>query len=275
MKMHLLIIDPQNSFCHPGDQSTPKGELYVEGADQDMLRLAAFMDRVSPKIDDIHVTVDSHHLFDVAHPIYWKDSDGNHPQPFTIITHADVKAGTWKASVLSEQAWALEYTEKLESQPNKFPLCIWPPHCLIGTPGHNIYQPVLEQLHKWESETPGAIVDVVTKGSNYKTEHYGGLMAEVPDPGDPSTQLNTAPGSLIAVLQEVDIIVVAGEALSHCVATTLRQLIENFGVDNAKKLVLLEDCMSAVTGFEQAGNDFIAYAQSKGVRFENSTTFMV
>jgi nicotinamidase/pyrazinamidase len=265
MRLHLLIIDPQNDFCDPS------GSLYVPGADEDMKRLSDFINRISSKIDDIHVTVDSHHLFDVAHPMYWKDSSGNNPQPFTIITDADVKSGKWHASVESEREWSIKYTEGLSAQANKFPLCIWPYHCIIGSPGHNIYPPIFDSLSKWEKEQV-AISDIVTKGSNYKTEHYGGLMAEVVDPDDPGTQLNT---SLIQTLQTADMIVCAGEALSHCLATTLTQVIENFGDDNAKKLVLLEDCMSPVPGFEKAADDFIVYAKSHGVKFEKSTQFMV
>lgn len=264
MKMHLLIIDPQNDFCDPN------GSLFVPGADQDMQRLSDFMERVNHKIDDIHVTVDSHHLFDIAHPMYWKDSSGSNPQPFTIITSEDVKSGKWHPSVESEKTWALLYTENLASQDNKFPLCIWPPHCLIGSPGHNLYQPIYEAITNWE-KSEVAITDIVTKGSNYKTEHYGGLMSEVPDPDDPGTQLNTA---LIQTLQTADLIVCAGEALSHCLATTLTQIIENFGDENAKKLILLRDCMSPVPGFEDAADNFIKYAIDHGVRFENSTQFM-
>lgn len=37
-KIHLLIIDPQNDFC------SPDGSLYVHGAEQDMQRLADFID---------------------------------------------------------------------------------------------------------------------------------------------------------------------------------------------------------------------------------------
>jgi len=265
MKLHLLIIDPQNDFCDP------KGALFVPGADQDMKILAEFMNRVSAKIDDIHVTMDSHQDFDIAHPIYWKDSSGNNPQPFTIITATDVKSGKWRASSVSEQSWALEYVEKLEAQSNKFPLCVWPTHCVIGSNGFGIFPAVLESMRKWAVEEV-AVLDIVTKGSNYKTEHYGGLMAEVPDQNDPGTQLNTA---LIQTLQSADMIVCAGEALSHCLATTLTQVIDNFGDENAKKLVILEDCSSPVPGFEKAADDFINYAKSHGVRFEKSTHFMV
>jgi hypothetical protein len=39
--------------------------------------------RLAPKLDDIHVTLDSHRLVDIAHPIWWRDSSGANPDPFT------------------------------------------------------------------------------------------------------------------------------------------------------------------------------------------------
>ena len=80
MKIHLLIIDPQSDFC------SPNGALFVPGADQDMLRLSKMVDRISGKIDEIHVTMDSHHEVDIAHPIFWINSKGEHPDPYQIIS---------------------------------------------------------------------------------------------------------------------------------------------------------------------------------------------
>ena len=63
-RVHLLIIDPQHDFC---DKS---GALFVQGADEDMkVRLPKMITRLGAKLDDIHVTLDCHHLIDVAHPI--------------------------------------------------------------------------------------------------------------------------------------------------------------------------------------------------------------
>ena len=82
MQRELLIIDPQIDFCDP------KGALFVTGADRDVTRLAAMVRRLAPKLDNIHVTLDSHHFVDIAHPIFWKDGSGSAPTPFIIITAA-------------------------------------------------------------------------------------------------------------------------------------------------------------------------------------------
>ena len=207
-KIDLLIIDPQNSFCDP-KKSDFSGELYVKGADKDMERLAMMVRRIKSKIDDIHVTMDSHHYVDVAHPVFWKNSIGQHPDPFTIITSADVKNGIWNPTNLSWRKRMLEYVETLEKG-GKYPLCIWPPHCLIGSLGNNVFPVLFDALLEWEKDF--AMVDYVTKGSNVFTEHYSIFRAEVSDPQDPTTQINTR---LINTLMEADLIVIAEIGRAH------------------------------------------------------------
>jgi nicotinamidase-related amidase len=263
LKTHLIIIDPQNDFCDS------KGSLFVGGADKDMNKLSKMINRIGHKLDDIHVTMDSHHLIDVAHPIMWIDSKGNHPTPFTIITVNDLKSGKWTTTNPMFQSRMISYCETLEKN-SRYPLCIWPPHCLIGSWGHNIYPELYEAITKWE-ESCFAMVDYVTKGSNIWTEHYSAVQADVPDATDPGTMLNTR---LIQTLQEADIILIAGEALSHCVANTIRDIANNFGEENIKKFLLLEDCCSSVTGFDQLGIDFIKEMTKRGMKISKSTEFM-
>ena len=108
---------------------------------------------------------------------------------------------------------ALTYVQTLAKN-GRYPLCIWPPHCLIGSPGHAVMPELFAALLDWEQRF--ALVDYVTKGSNIWTEHYSAVQADVPDPADPGTQINTA---LIQTLLKADMIAVAGEAGSHCLAT--------------------------------------------------------
>ncbi len=132
MNIHLLVIDPQNDFCDPRD-----GSLFVPGADADMGRLSAMVDRLAPKIADVHVTLDSHHPVDIAHPVFWSDGSGAHPGPFTTITVADVESGRWTTTLPSARRRALEYLRALESG-GRYPHTVWPPHCIIGSAGHNV-----------------------------------------------------------------------------------------------------------------------------------------
>ncbi|EIJ43478.1 hypothetical protein BegalDRAFT_2636 [Beggiatoa alba B18LD] len=263
MNLQFLIIDPQNDFANP------KGNLFVAGADKDSERLAAMLKRHLDKIDDIHVTLDSHHWVDIAHPVFWVDSKGNHPAPFTTITVDDVQTGKWRTTQPNCQARALNYVQALKTG-GRYDLTIWPPHCLIGHYGHNVVDPIAKTLIEWENQL--AIVDMVTKGSNPWTEHYSAVQADVPDPEDPSTQLNTR---LISTLEDADLIALSGQALSHCVANTIRDIANNFGEANISKMVLIEDTTSPVSGFEALADQFLREMKGRGMRTAKSTEFLV
>lgn len=263
MKLEVLIIDPQKDFCDPN------GSLFVPGADEDMKRLSVLMSRLKNKIDDIHVTLDSHHLVDIAHPLFWIDSEGNHPNPFTLINIEDVKNGTYRTTNPQYQKRATDYVQGLKDN-DRYLLCIWPPHCLIGSEGYSIFPELYKELIGWEKTF--AMVDYVTKGSNLWTEHYSAVQADVPDPQDPGTMLNT---KLIETLEQADIIMLSGEALSHCVANTIRDIAKNFGDENIKKMVLIEDTTSSVPGFEQLGTDFVAEMKKRGMQTAKSTEFLI
>ena len=264
-KVDLLIIDPQNDFCDP------KGSLFVPGADQDIARLSKMLKRVSPRLNNIHVTLDTHHYFDIAHPIFWVDANGKHPgdYDFTVITLEDVKKGKWRATVPWMQDRATKYVETL-AKSGRYLLCVWPPHCLIGSWGTQVVPELWNNLTAWEKDSI-AFVDYVTKGSNFWTEHYSAVQADVPDPSDPSTQLNTA---LINMLKEVDVIGISGEALSHCVANTVRDIANNFGEDNIKKFVLITDTCSNVGSFEKLGEDFVKEMVARGMKTTTSDQFL-
>lgn len=266
-KIHLLVIDPQVDFCDP------TGSLYVPGAEKDMERLAAMVKRLGNKISQIHVTLDSHRVNDIAHPPFWKDSTGKHPAPFTLISVTDVANGKWTTSAPGLYAPALEYVKALEKG-GKFPLVIWPTHCLIGSRGTQVLPVLFDAITEWESVKATRYCNFVTKGSNPLTEHYSVFAAEVVDPSDPSTQLNT---DLIGLLADPDVtqILIAGEAKSHCVRNSLYDLIGNFpDPQYAHKMVILEDAMSSVPGFEKAGNDFFDDMKLKGVQFSNTVDFL-
>ncbi len=278
--VHLLLIDPQNDFCDipasalPVDPNsigaTPqpivRPALPVPGAHADMERLANFIDRAGGAMREIHVTLDTHNPIDIAHPAWWQDNQGNAPAPFTVIRAAEVRDGMWRARDPNQQAHSVNYVNALEAH-NKYLLVIWPEHVLLGSWGHNVHAAVKDALDRWARRAM-KLVNFVIKGTNPTTEHYSAIRAEVPDPNDPSTELNER---LIASLRQADDIIIAGEALSHCVANTVRDLADAVGPDGTKKLILLTDCASSVGGFEQLGRDFVAEMTARGMRTSLST----
>ena len=262
MNVQGLIIDPQRDFCDP-----QKGTLYVPGAETDMERLAALLRRIGTGVSALHVTLDSHHYRNIAHPVWWRDAAGDTPAPFTIISPQDIESGQWRAARAEDEIYSRDYVNALAAH-GRYPLCIWPYHCLIGTPGHAVTEELFPALTEWEAAT-GNIVNFVRKGENPRTEHYSAIRADVPDPNDPATQVNAA---LIQKLSQAEVIFVAGEALSHCVANTVRDLIDASG-DAAllQRLVLLTDACSSVTGFEDYADNFLAEMKHRGLQTAATT----
>ncbi|RDJ35529.1 MAG: hypothetical protein DWQ19_11985 [Crenarchaeota archaeon] len=289
--IQLVIIDAQNSFCKvvPQDeqQVVHDGELCVPGAWEDMNRVADMVKRLGKRLDDIHVTLDSHHLFHVAHPVWFRDSGGNHPNPFTIMraengkivgsttdssgqTHDVGEFTCFRPSVTKK---TLEYLESLQAA-KRYPHCIWPPHCLIGTPGHNVVPQLMDALLNWVVLKGDTIVDFVTKGSNPYVEHFSAVRAEVVDPADPSTQLNAA---FIQTLEEADEVLFAGEAGSHCLANTVRDIANSFNDSEdkfLKKCVLLTDGTSPVPGFEVYQDDFVKEMTGRGMKTTTTVDYL-
>ena len=270
----LLIIDPQNDFCDlpeswcptdpvSGTRAAPA--LPVAGAHADLLRLAAFIRDAGDRLDDITVTLDSHNRLHIAHPTFWQRGDGGDVAPFTAITAADVRAGAYRTRDAAAQARALQYVEALEAR-GRYVLMVWPVHCEIGSWGHGVHPAVRAAYNGWEVRQL-KVVRKVAKGSNLWTEHYSALQAEVPDPSDPDTLLNQG---LLGVLERADTLIVAGEAGSHCVKSTVEDLVDQLPGGRADRLVLLTDCMSPVGGFQAQHDAFLKGMAARGARLATS-----
>jgi len=258
----LLIIDPQNDFCNPGDKDGKnKGTLYVEGAEEDMNRLSNWITINRQELDFIGITLDNHHVNDIAHAEYWTDKEGNQPEPFTQITLKDVSEKKWLP--LFEPQKTAKYLKDLELQ-GEYPHLIWPTHCLIGSEGAAIYQPVMVSLEDWAKL--GTFYVVVQKGEYPFTEHFGAFKAQITDTSVPETQLNMR---FMEALNKYDTVYLSGEAKSHCVANSLKQILDELP-KLAKKIIILEDTMSNVTGFETLAEPIYKRAKEMGVKFSNT-----
>ena len=240
----LLIIDPQVDFV--------TGSLAVPGAVEDTARTIELLARNEDAFEKIYVTLDTHHATHIAHAGYWIAADGvTVPTPFTQISAEQVRTGVWRPRAATEAAWALEYCTRLEAK-GRFTLTIWPTHCLLGSPGHAVHPPLADALNAWATKRSKTI-SWVLKGQNNRTEMYSALKAEVELTDDPATSLNQP---LIDALAAHTQVAVCGQAKSHCVAETARDLLSGWPAGRAADIVLLTDAASPVVGFEAAATAF-------------------
>lgn len=277
--IHLLIIDPQNDFCDLPASYLPlnplntdqrlKPQLPVPGAHADMHRLAHFVRRAKTIISRITITLDSHHHVGIERPAMWRQRDGSPVSPFTQLSSDDVRQG--KFVLQDEQATqaALAYLDALEAA-GRYTHMIWPTHCEIGTWGHNIHADVLAACNVWEQHHGRPSAKVI-KGDNPYTEHYSALIAEVPDENDPRTQLNQR---LLDSLASADTLLVAGEAGSHCVKATLEHYAQHVAPELMQRVVMLTDCMSPITGFEEPYDAFLRDMQQRGAQLMTAAAWL-
>ena len=272
MKTQLLIIDPQNDFCdlpetwHPVDPieaSRTAPALPVPGAHADMQRLAALLRDAGAAFDAVTITLDAHHQLDIAHPAFWQQADGTQVLPFTTITAAQLLSGEFLPRDPLARPRCQSYLEALETS-SRYQLMVWPVHCEIGSWGHAVHADLRAAYQDWERRQLKTVRKIF-KGQNCWTEHYSALQAEVPLPDDPGTQLNT---ELLATLDQASMLLVAGEASSHCVKATVEHLAAH--LPDLQRIVLLTDCMSPVAGFERQQQQFFAAMQGLGMRLSTS-----
>jgi len=273
MTTELLLIDPQNDFCDLPELERPEGmepALPVPGAWQDMRRLALVLDSAGERIDGITVTLDSHPLVGIERPLLWETDDGQPVEPFTVISAEDLRQGRFRPAVAALQGddRVLNVLATLNSQGTPG-IMVWPAHCTIGTWGHQVVDPVAAALERWTGAWR-RLIRYVHKGSNPLTEHFGAFQADVVLADAPETDFNQG---LAKRLMRADTLLVAGEASSHCVAASIRQLLGR-APHMARRIVLLTDCMSPVTGFEEPAAEFFREMAERGVRAMTAAQWM-
>jgi nicotinamidase-related amidase len=262
VKRALISIDIQNDFHDITGASLP-----VTGASIDSVKIAEIVEKLNPTT--IFASMDSHYRLDISHPAWWVRADGSNVSPFTLITSDSIKNGEYNA--VMDPTGSLKYVEELEKN-GEFVHFIWPEHCIIGTGGHNLFPVFADALDKWSIRNK-KWVSFINKGVNPFTEHFGIFRANVPIANDPSSQINQG---VFVTLNDHDEILITGEARTHCVANSLRQMLQ-IAPNLAPKIIVLEDCMSDVGGlpsdFYAAVDKIYADAYAMGVKKARSTDF--
>ncbi len=168
-----------------------------------------------------------------------------------------------------DPARSTEYVKKLEVQAKKT-LTIWPYHTMIGNIGHALDQELWSAVF-WHSIARKSQPTFLTKGSVPQTEHYSIVQPEIPVPSHPMGGKNKV---FLDTLAEADMVIVAGEAESHCVLESVEDIVEDFGgqPDQLAKIFFLKDCTSPVV---HPDIDFHAIALRRFAEFERQGVNLV
>jgi nicotinamidase-related amidase len=230
-------IDCQVGFCTPG------ASLFVPGAVEDTTRVIDFLYRHLHRITGLAFSLDTHRAFQIFHPAFWRDEHGKHPAPLSTITHDDVRSGRF--TPIAHPKEALEYTKKLEAT-GRYVLTIWPYHTLLGGLSHALV-PSLMELSLFHALVRTSQTHFETKGTHAMTENYSVLSPEVKELG--GANVGGFNASFFRLLSSYERVYVFGQAKSHCVLSTLKDLqtqIEATDRSLIDKIYVLEDCMSPV-----------------------------
>ncbi len=287
-RIWLLLVDVQNTFCIPGFELFVAGRS-GRGAVNDNVRLCEFIYRNLGAITNISATMDTHLSQQVFHAIFFVDQEGNHPAPYTNIQASELKSGRWRFNpalaprfgITPEygQTMMIHYAEELQ-QKGKYALTIWPYHAMLGGIGHALVSAVEEVIY-FHSMARLTQPEFEVKGDRPFTEHYSVIGPEVTH-GPKGEKLGEHNVKFIETLKQVDALLIAGQAKSHCVAWTVSDLLDDIKASDpslAGKVYLLEDCTSPVVvpgaDFTDAGNEaFEKFAQA-GMHRVNSTEFEI
>lgn len=261
-KTLLLAIDVQQDFMEPA------GSLAVPGSQGDVARLTRWMYANLAKLSRVICSLDTHSIQQIFHADWWKDAAGNPPAPFTIITAEDVLAGIWLPRAGTEER-SLHYLQKLAEAGQK-QLCIWPYHCLEGTPGAALEGEFMKMLY-FHAAARNSKPLLLAKGQDPFTEMYGIIQAEY----DPS---NTVNQEVLDAVASHDAIYIAGEASSHCVLASVSQILAHYAErpDITSRITVLVDCMSPIAGFEEAtAAQFAKLRDTYGIQLCDSTDLIL
>ncbi|MHA1683199.1 MAG: hypothetical protein ACTSUE_19835, partial [Promethearchaeota archaeon] len=269
----LVIIDPQNDFL-----TLENSSLGVPGSVEDTDRLMKFISTHSCMIDRIVVSQDDHPHNHISLAGYWKDAKTG--EPFVVPTTVPAPS-FYKLQMLEDHTYmtlpmggsegddsqllvprdendnakTVEYFTWLEKN-HKSPPIIWPDHCVNGTFGQKVYAPLQAVLDNWEEST-NSKVEYVPKGVGRYTDAYSVFEPEWSPwklgKGTPTDRIAFNKKLASSITLESQKVIFAGQALSHCVQSSLKHYVEYLyemypnTVDPT--VYLLTDTTSPVPGF--------------------------
>jgi nicotinamidase-related amidase len=224
------------------------------GAVDDNQRLCRFIYHNLNHISQICPTLDTHQATQIFHSVFLINDQGEHPPAYTLITVDDIENGNWRLNPEAARSLGVgqsygeqhlrHYVHQLKAS-GKYDLTIWPYHAMLGGIGHALVSAVEEAIF-FHGMARYSQPDFQIKGQNPLTENYSALQPEILIDANGQT-LASKNSNFIKKLLKFDAIIIAGQAKSHCVASTVNDLLTEIMARDkslAKKVYLMEDCAS-------------------------------
>jgi nicotinamidase-related amidase len=242
----MVNIDIQQDFME-------NGALGVPGSHKDVERLTKFMYDNLQKITKVVSSIDTHIPQQIFFPCWWINAKGEHPNPYTVITWEDVDNDVWMPMYPTKSK---NYVYNLK-QLGKKELMIWNYHCIKGTSGCSLENQYANMVY-FHSITRRVTAEGLVKGQDPFSEMYGIFQPEY----DEKNTINIA---YLDLFQKYDKVIIAGQAKSHCVLSSIEQIAKYYEnrPDMTSKIYILEDCMSIIPGFEQSTEDVFKEFKNK------------
>ncbi len=212
-------------------------------------------------------SLDTHIPKQIFHPCWWINKDRKHPEPFTIISKEDIENKTWIPNNVDENK-SKEYVEKLSEMGKQ--LCIWPYHCLCGTEGATLENEFAKMVY-FHSIVRDTDNKMIKKGTDPYSEMYGIIKPEY-------SRTNNINKDVLDAIINYDEIYIVGEASSHCVLESVKQIVEYYKdrLEITKRIIILTDCMSPISGFEEMTiKEFEILNKEFGIRLISSKELKV
>ena len=334
----------------PFGQTSDSAGLPVPGASKDLDRLCEFLKTNPTAFKEIHISLDSHTKTHIGHIGFWTPTgytpEEVHPLPIPLETfyidstkqspNFDIfigdflgnpktppqKAYTYKKE-LQKVAYAYVYLmQEKRKKDSTIPIpCLWAEHCIIGSNGWNLYEPLKTTLE--ELKVKDIKINYHEKGTNDLVEMYSLFSAEVtfkdlfsinnpinfkffpklsltdlpeeyqlnytsPSVPEPNVNANTPNQkrnyatlfnrtmfyNLMGFNGENKVFV-CGEAKSHCVKTSLQDMIKNCGGKlKTQSIHLISDMTSGIPGFEEQTAKAYDIMAKKGMQIIDSSNIL-
>jgi len=284
VKVYMLTIDGANHFCREG------GALFIGnnvtgGPLGDCIRLTEWGYTYLPIIYGSIFSTDAHSTHQISTPSATLNRNGEPVEPNTLITAEAMASGEFvpNPDVVDmlkgkrDYDWLCKYRNYYSrelARTGKQPLFVWNEHCPVGGEGQAIVN-ILQEMRWFHAYARGRESWTHFKGRPLLAEAYSAVRPEVlfDHEGRPLTESDPNMAAelnanaylllhLLGILMEGGIIVVAGWASSHCVASTLETLLEEilkYNPEMAKQVYVLTDCTSPVVVRDPVGNTIIDF----------------